>query len=1202
MFVPRRFTRPESSPYDAFEFVSRRSEIRNPDGSSVFEADDVKVPAAWSQVAVDILAQKYFRKAGIPAVTRAVDEKGVPAWLSRRTPDADALATLPEDRRFGPERDSRQVFDRLAGCWAYWGWREGLFSSEEDARTFYDELRYMLAAQICAPNSPQWFNTGLHWAYGIDGPAQGHYYFDERTGKVRASASAYERPQPHACFIQSVNDDLVNEGGIMDLWTREARLFKYGSGTGTNFSRLRAAGERLSGGGRSSGLMSFLKIGDRAAGAIKSGGTTRRAAKMVCLDLDHPDIEEFVGWKAREEQKVASIVTGSRLIQRHLNQIMAACRETDLLVGPRRFDPAQNPVLKVAMRAARDAGVSDNYTLRTIQFARQGFTALDFPAYDTDWDGEAYGTVSGQNSNNSVRVPNAFMDAMLRDEEWPLLSRTNGKATRVLRAKELWDDVAVAAWSCADPGVQFDTTINEWHTCPEDGRINASNPCSEYMFLDDTACNLASLNLMRFYATGERRFDIEGYRHAIHLWTMVLEISVGMAQYPSAQIARLSYDFRTLGLGYANLGALLMVMGVAYDSHEGRATCGALTAILTGESYACSAAMAKERGPFAGYKRNREQMLRVIRNHRRAAYNASANEYEGLTIRPVGLAPERCIPEMLVAARKAWDDALALGEAHGYRNAQVTVIAPTGTIGLVMDCDTTGVEPDFALVKFKKLAGGGYFKIVNESVPPALLRLGYTEAQVQQVIDYARGRGTLRGAPGVNHETLRAKGFDDATIARVEKQLPTAFDIKFAFNRHVLGDNFCRDVLGLSAAQLADPVLDLLDAMGFTRSQVEAANAFACGTMCLEGAPGLKDEHLSVFDCANRCGRNGTRFIPWEAHIRMMAACQPFISGAISKTINMPNDATVEDVKQAYLLSWRLALKANAIYRDGSKLSQPLSSIAAADLFAKLDDDRTVVEQVEQLYTRPPAEQAMQVAEKLVVRYLAKRRRLPDRRKGYTQKAMVGGHKVFLRTGEYDDGTLGEIFVDMHKEGAAFRSLMNCFAISVSIGLQHGVPLEKFVDQFLFSRFEPNGVVKGNARIKMSTSIIDYVFRELAINYLGRNDLAHVDEEALRHDALHDRGEEPSWSGQEEVAVRHVMISKRAIEVDAAPMMAGGAGGAAPERMRAVIDPHGHAQLVRDARAQGYEGESCPECGALTMVRNGTCLKCMTCGATSGCS
>lgn len=1209
MLITRRFTAtsplfPANSPYSAFTWVGRRSEIRNPDGSIVFEVNDVQVPETWSQVAVDIIAQKYFRKAGIPAVTKPVAEKGMPDWLQRRVPDEEKLTALSPDRRYGPERDARQVFDRLAGCWTYWGWKDGLFSSEADAAAFYDELRYMLAAQMCAPNSPQWFNTGLHWAYGIDGPAQGHHYVDDKSGKLVASQSAYERPQPHACFIQSVTDDLVNDGGIMDLWTREARLFKYGSGTGTNFSKLRGEGEKLSGGGRSSGLMSFLRIGDRAAGAIKSGGTTRRAAKMVCLDLDHPDIENFVNWKVAEEEKVAALVTGSRLNQKHLNLIMAATRPTDELKGDPRFDPKLNAALRAAIRSARADGVHDNYIVRTLQFAKQGYTSIKFKTYDTDWDGEGYATVAGQNSNNSVRIPNGFMDAMMRDEEWKLRNRTTGSTVKTLRATELWDTIALAAWSCADPGVQFDSTINDWHTCPEDGRINASNPCSEYMFLDDTACNLASLNLMRFHDAKSGAFDLDGYIHGIQLWTIVLEISVGMAQYPSPKIAELSWKFRTLGLGYANLGALLMVMGVPYDSHEGRAVCGALSAVLTGESYAQSARIAQVRGPFAGYKKNKAAMLRVIRNHRRAAHNAASSEYEGLAIRPVGLAPEKCPPELLTAAKKAWDEALELGERHGYRNAQVTVIAPTGTIGLVMDCDTTGVEPDFALVKFKRLAGGGYFKIVNESVPPALLKLGYSEEQVEKIIRYATGAGTLRGAPGINPESLRAKGFDDLTLEKVEKALPGSFEIKFAFNKWNLGVPFCRDVLGV------DPDSgDILAALGFTKAQIEAANAYVCGTMTVEGAPGLKAEHLPVFDCANRCGRVGTRFILPEAHIRMMAACQPFISGAISKTINMPNESTVADVKNAYLMSWRLGIKANALYRDGSKLSQPLSSTFADDVFAGVDMEEGATVPLTEL---PMVAQAEQIAEKMVVRYLAKRRRLPDRRRGYTQKAMVGGHKVFLRTGEYEDGSIGEIFIDMHKEGAAFRALMNSFAIAVSMGLQHGVPLEKFVDQFVFSRFEPNGPVRGHDRIKMATSIIDYLFRDLAVNYLGRNDLAHVDEESLRHDTLHKSGEETRWNEEEEISVRPVMLSDKAVDVDAAPSMAA-VSAKAPVVARATASGGSELslskstgklklQLIRDAKAQGYEGDGCPECGALTMVRNGSCLKCVSCGSTSGCS
>jgi ribonucleoside-diphosphate reductase alpha chain len=1232
MRVTRRYTAAVESPYDAIRFAPRRSEIRNPDGSLVFEADGIMVPESWSQVATDILAQKYFRKAGVPAVIRTVKEKGVPTWLQKRTPDDHAMASLAEDRRYGGERDARQVFDRLAGCWTYWGWKEGLFDGEEDAKAFYDELRFSMAHQMCAPNSPQWFNTGLHWAYGIDGPAQGHTYVDPATNAVIDSTSAYERPQPHACFIQAVSDDLVQDGGIMDLWEREARLFKYGSGTGTNFSQLRGEGEKLSGGGRSSGLMSFLKIGDRAAGAIKSGGTTRRAAKMVCLDVDHPDVEAFINWKVTEEQKVAALVTGSRINAKHLNAVMKACHRLDM-VGDARFDVRLNDQLRKAMREARTAGVHDNYILRAIQYAQQGYTGMEFPEYDTDWDGEAYASVSGQNSNNSIRLANSFMDAMLRDEPWQLIRRTDRKVAKTLRAAGLWEEICYAAWACADPGLQFDTTINEWHTCPADGRINASNPCSEYMFLDDTACNLASLNLMQFFDAKTQKFDIDGYKYAIDIWTTVLEISVAMAQFPSKPIARRSYDYRTLGLGYANLGALLMVMGIPYDSAEGRALCGCLSAILTGQSYAQSARLAATKGPFPRYDANKDAMLRVIRNHRRAAYNAPSTDYEGLAIRPVAIDPAVATKPMLAAARACWDEALALGEKYGYRNAQTTVIAPTGTIGLVMDCDTTGVEPDYALVKFKKLAGGGYFKIINQSVPPALKHLGYSDAQIDEIIRYATGSGTLRGAPGVNHDALRAKGFDDVTLKRIEEQLPTAFDIKFVFNRFSLGEAFCKDVLGLSLAQLDDPSFDLLQAIGFTASQIDAANSFATGTMTVEGAPYLKNEHLAVFDCANRCGRKGKRFIAYEAHIRMMAACQPFISGAISKTINMPDTATIDDVKSAYMLSWRLGLKANALYRDGSKLSQPLSSVVASDLFAAVDaivDDEL---QPQPMVAQPAAATSAPtvIAEKIVVRYLAKRRRLPDRRKGFTQKAVVGGHKVFLRTGEYDDGSLGEIFVDMHKEGAAFRSLMNSFAIAVSIGLQHGVPLEKFADQFLWSRFEPNGIVMGNERIMMATSVIDYIFRELSISYLGRHDLAHVSDEDLRHDAIHG-GEEPEWSDEQEigstlipvpvppdepvVAVKPVTPPSApmgsAIDVDAPPM----ASSSLP-RVRMMLSPEGggttqHAdgsthregkmEAIRDAKSKGYEGDACPECGAMTMVRNGSCLKCVTCGSTSGCS
>jgi ribonucleotide reductase alpha subunit/intein/homing endonuclease len=1975
MHISRHYTQAGADPFAAFSFVGRTSRIANPDGSVVFEMKDVQVPDHWSQVAADVLAQKYFRRAGVPRVGVRVAEEGVPEWLQRTVP-------AEGDPRDSHEQDSRQVFRRLAGCWTYWGWKGGYFDSEADALTFHDELCHMLAGQHAAPNSPQWFNSGLHWAYGIDGPAQGHYRVDPASGEMRRSTSAYEHPAPHAClpyqapvttpagpiaigeivernlvglpvydkdgltrvlavkhngmkavyrvrlangnsieatadhivlaceghkgrrewvevgnlrpgmrliqrtdtavttqgedriadeaalagwlqadgfvgqyrtgtnksltveamtinadersfvgelvgrvfagvhsherqvvskdenldirrlrlygeplrefvtryelldrrlemqvpqavkaggrevivsylrslfqadgcvrireergssdvvfgtispklavgvsqllhtigvynritvgedsrsdrqdyyhvviawksekekfadwigfvssdkrakldealrlpgrrvarlrdetiddieyvgeldvydieteshnfltnnvvvhncFIQSVNDDLVNEGGIMDLWVREARIFKYGSGTGSNFSALRGEGEPLSGGGKSSGLMSFLKIGDRAAGAIKSGGTTRRAAKMVVLDLDHPDIEEFINWKVIEEDKVAALVTGSKMLNRHLNAVLKACLGWS--VAGEKFDRLKNKDLRKAIVEARQSLIPTNSIERAIQLAQQGVTSVRVEEYDTDWTSKAYFTVSGQNSNNSVRIPNSFMQAVLDDSPWHLVWRTEKekaaaagrapKPKKSLRARDLWDQIANSAWSCADPGVQFDSTVNEWHTCPVDGRINASNPCSEYMFLDDTACNLASLNLLRFYDDATHAVDVPSYIHATRLWTVVLEISVFMAQFPSVPVAQKSYDYRTLGLGYANLGSLLMQQGIGYDSDEGRGQCAALTAILHAVAYATSAEMAGELGAFARYGANKDAMLRVVRNHRLAAYETPRDKYEGLTIAPVAIDPKHCPAYLVEAARRESDRMVALGEEYGFRNAQVTCIAPTGclvagslivtdrgvvpldtlgdiegekwqdvsfrvmtdegakdankffvngvaptrkirtatgyeiqgtpehqvkvvdpatgewawkrlaevgpgdvvplamtglvgesrpvrlpalgelywtadfktvvprtvspqlaelvgyfmgdgllhgkglrfcvtnedsdvaerivglirslfhleahvepqqgylevsvhsvaltlwweacgftklipseghtgkgylpripnailytndrknyaaflrglfeadgtvtqgapswttahaafarqvksllltigfptkskvdrsgwgqndlfvqrlknesyneaflaeigfigarkrdavvcstvrqasrndrvylpaetfdravasgvardamqlsmkrygapsrrslravhaqtndadlqralgyfydtvevnedggeqmtydlsvpenvtyqangfvshnTIALVMDCDTTGIEPDFALIKFKKLAGGGYFKIINQSVPPALVRLGYSAQQIADIERYCKGAGSLVGCPHVNAASLKAKGMPDTILAGIEASLPSSFELQFAFNRWTIGDDVLTGPMSFTKEQIDAPGFDVLAALGFTKAQVSEASSYVCGTMTIEGAPHLKDEHLSIFDCANRCGKLGKRFLAAEGHIRMMAAAQPFVSGAISKTINLPYTATLADVKSAYLLSWQLMLKANALYRDGSKLSQPLNSVAdAPDVDVPLE-------------LPEPVAAPVQMAEKVIVKYLAQRRRLPDRRTGYTQKARIGGHKIYIRTGEYEDGTLGEIFLDMHKEGAAFRSMMNSFAIAISLGLQHGVPLDEFVDAFQFVRFEPNGMVQGNPHIKMTTSLIDYIFRELAISYLGRSDLAQVIEEDLRGDALH---KESSDAPKAPTAVaRKARPAPRSEPV------------VAPSASLVATNGHGPngspkpalADRVRQARMKGYEGDPCSECGQLTLVRSGTCCKCDNCGATSGCS
>jgi len=1309
MKIARHFTMPGSSPYAEIEFRQATSEIRNLDGSVVFRLENINVPSSYSQVAADILAQKYFRKAGVPARLKKCEEEDVPSFLWRSVADDIALSLLPEEARYGSETDARQVFDRLAGTWAYWGWKGKYFDGEEDALAFRDELTYMLATQRVAPNSPQWFNTGLHWAYGIDGPSQGHYYVDWQSGRLTRAQSSYEHPQPHACFIQSVADDLVNEGGIMDLWVREARLFKYGSGTGSNFSQLRGEGEKLSGGGKSSGLMSFLKIGDRAAGAIKSGGTTRRAAKMVVVDADHPDIEAYIDWKVHEEQKVAALVTGSKIVKKHLTALMKACTDEANGHGEDCFDASRNEVLKKAIRAAKRDQVPENYIQRVLQFARQGFKEIKFTTYDTDWDSEAYLTVSGQNSNNSISIKDEFLTAVERDEDWNLIRRTDGGVHKTLRARDLWDKISSAAWSCADPGLHFNTTMNDWHTAPFDGEIRASNPCSEYMFLDDTACNLASINLLP-YRNEDGSFDVQAYEHSVRLWTIVLEISVMMAQFPSREIASRSYEYRTLGLGYANIGGLLMSNAIAYDSDEGRALAAALTAIMSGVAYATSAEMAAELGAFEGYEKNAQSMLRVIRNHRRASYG-HLQGYEELHINPVPLKASDCPEQKLVDhARAAWDNALQLGELHGFRNAQVSVIAPTGTIGLVMDCDTTGIEPDFALVKFKKLAGGGYFKIINRAVPQALRSLGYSENHIAEIEAYAVGHGNLDQAPAINPSSLKVRGFDDDKIATINTAMKGAFDIKFVFNKWTLGEDFCKNTLGFTDAQLADFSFDMLAALGFSKQDIEQANIHACGAMTLEGAPHLAQEHYPIFDCANPCGKIGKRSLSVESHIRMMAAAQPFISGAISKTINMPTSATIEDCANAYMLSWKLGLKANALYRDGSKLSQPLNASIIED--EELDEEENALEE---LLQKPAAARAVEVSERIVEKVVERvvekvvekevyeREKLPNRRQGYTQKAIVGGHKVYLRTGEFGDGRLGEIFIDMHKEGAAFRAMMNNFAIAVSLGLQYGVPLEEYVEAFTFTKFEPAGIVQGNDAIKNATSILDYVFRELAVSYLGRHDLAHADISDFSNTALGKgvqegktnlistgwtRGYKPKFAtsnimgtsgnngatgggsgvnaGEHKAAAsnsNHISMHtaplarvsnvtplnpphavNHAPEADNTTTYALATDGAAAfnqdcqesspqpkadddlanfesdalfdegalEQVLKLKNPAQHQEQAMDkqrsttrrlqALMQGYTGDMCLECQNFTMVRNGTCLKCDTCGATSGCS
>lgn len=1153
MKITRKFTTAGKGPYEGITWERRVSEIRNHDGRSVFRMDGVIVPSGWSQIATDIIAQKYFRKAGVNADVAEAWK----VWVPSSQQKLSGPSPVP-----GSEHDARQVIHRLAYTWLSWGKASGYFDSEQDEKAYYDEMCYILMRQLAAPNSPQWFNTGLHAVYGLEGPAQGHFYVHPESGEVVPSTSAYERPQPHACFILNVEDDLVNEGGIMDLIEREARLFKYGSGTGSNFSKIRGANESLSGGGVSSGLLSFLKIADRSAAAIKSGGTTRRAAKMVILDVDHPDIESFVEWKTGEEYKVASLVTGSKALKRFSTAMRDATSRSDILAADRLSIEA-NPYLRDAAKEALDAGVPGAYVYQLLRRIADGDPDIDGQVFDANWEGEAYNTVSGQSSNNSVRVTNDFMEAVARNKDWALTMRRGGKTMKTLKARSLWDRIAKSAWQCADPGLQFHTTVNDWHTCPVDGPIRGSNPCSEYMFLDDTACNLASINLARFYDEKSRNFDVEAYRHAIRLWTLTLEISVAMAQFPSKEIARKSYDYRTLGLGYANLGTLLMLMGLPYDSDEGRATAAALSAIMTGESYAHSARMASEFGPFARYGANADAMMRVMRNHNRAVHDAGASEYEELSVVPHGLDASKAPDNLVTAAKAVWNDVLTIGEKHGFRNAQTTAIAPTGTIGLLMDCDTTGIEPDFALVKFKKLAGGGYFKIVNNSIPPALLALNYSPEQIEDVRLYMVGHGTLEGSPTISLEALQEKGLPKAAIDKADKLLKDAMSLDAGFNLYTLGVD-AYEAVGAGAELRERGDFDILEFLGFTADEIAQAEIWACGSMGIEGAPHVKKAHYPVFDTATPSGRNATRSIAWQAHIGMMAATQPFVAGAISKTINMPDSASFDDVKGAYMTAWKSMLKSIALYRDGSKLSQPLSSIAAGA--------NPLAEELIALQSAAPALPPPAPVQERASSQAGVRHSLPNRRDGYTQKAKIGGHSVFLRTGEYDDGRIGEIFLDMHKEGAAFRSLLNSFAIAVSLGLQYGVPLEEYVDAFTFSRFEPNGMVQGHEYIKMATSVLDYVFRDLAISYQDRFDLGQVKPEDLN-----------ATNTQNGKAKRDAERQTR--EPEATPLQA----------QRPKDDS-------KKAKMKGYEGDPCPVCGNLTLVRNGTCLKCETCGSTTGCS
>jgi len=907
------------TPYDEVQWETRTATIGNDKGSVIFEQRDIEVPCDWSQTATNIVASKYFHgKLGSPERERSVGE----------------------------------LVHRVVDTIADWGLKDGYFATPQDGENFRNELAHLMLHQKAAFNSPVWFNVGVKEARGYG------WFYETAEDRIRKLTSE-ARPQCSACFIVSVKDSLES---ILDLAKTEGMLFKWGSGTGSNLSALREEDAILSGGGRASGPLSFMKGFDAFAGVIKSGGKTRRAAKMVILNADHPDIQRFIWCKAKEEKKAHTLI---------------------------------------------EAG------------------------YDSSLDGDAYSSIFFQNANNSVRVTDDFMEAVVEDREWWTKSVNTGAAKDRYRARDLMHDIAEATWQCGDPGMQFDTTINRWHPCKNTSRINASNPCSEYMFLDDSACNLSSLNLMKFVGANGQ-FDVPAFRHAVDTLIMAQEILVDNAAYPTEKIAQNSHDYRPLGLGFANLGALLMSFGIPYDSDRGRDYAGAISAMMCGQAYLTSARIAQSTGPFPGYPQNEEPFLEVIRMHRDAVHGIN----------------HRNVPsEMYSNAKKCWEEAYELGRRAGYRNGQMSVIAPTGTIGFMMDCDTTGIEPDLALVKYKKLVGGGVIKIVNNTVPQALIKLGYSPEQVETIVSHIDSTGTI------------------------------------------------------------------------------------------EGAPGLKPEHLPVFDCSFR-PMNGTRSIHYMGHLKMMGAVQPFVSGAISKTVNMPEECTVEDIMETYIESWRLGLKAVAIYRDNSKKVQPMSSGSgskaekkAAASAAAGPSGAAVVKEA--------------IVEKVVYRPV--RRKLPDERQSITHKFSIGGHEGYITVGMFDDGTPGEIFVTMAKEGSTISGLMDSFATSISYCLQYGVPLKFLVDKFGYVRFEPSGWT-GNPQIPYAKSIPDYIFRWLGAKFLGAEYLTN---EAGTTTTLRPTEPNPQES-----------LPFPAVATDA-PM--------------------------------------CAECGGM-MTRNGSCYKCENCGGTSGCS
>ncbi len=1065
MHITRLITDQATDPFAGVTFRKVDVEICSADPAARVCLTDIEVPAQWSYTAAETFVRYYIRRAGVPAVLTRVKERDVPEWLWRAVPDTAAMQALPEAQRTTHETSAKQVFLRLAGAWTYWGVKAGYFDHDTDAQAFHDEVAAMLARQVMAPNSPQWLNNGLFWAYGMAGPAQGHFFGDIETGKLKPSNNAYERPQLHACFLHGVRDELVNEGGIMHLYEREARVFKYGSGAGANLSSIRGAGEGLSGGAATPGLMRFLGIGDKAAGAIHAGGLPRQAGKMVVVDIDHPDVLGFIRWKGEEQYKAAALITGARVMRQHLSGVMAAITQGS---GEGRFNPQQNAALKAAITRAKRAMIPGSAIERVMAYARQGYRELHIPIYTAEAGSEVFFTVSAHQTKQAVRVTHRFMQAAEDKEKFALRRRTDGSVARHVPAAELFDDIAHAVWATGGPTIHFADTITRAHSCPETDRIRASTPASEYLFLDDTAAPLAVVNLLAC-ADGRGFLDLDLFAHVVKCATLMLDISISMAQYPSRAMARLTLDTRPIGLGMANFAALLMRMGYAYDSDEARATAAAIAGLLTGEAALVSAELAKELGEFAEFKKNRSHYLKLLAAKRDLVLHGDRQDAPALT--SLEALPQ---PELADALKRVWELAYIKAGAYGLRHAQLSCVPPTSTIARVMDCETLGLTPVASLVRFQPQPQGGVRKHLSSHVRYGLGSLGYSPAQMDEMARYVCGHRSLQHASAVSHTALAAHGFGAAELKAIEETLADAADIHAAFDPFVLGERFCREVLKLPAGALHDANFSVLQHLGFSEEEIAEADAYACGMRTLEGAPHLRAEDAAVFAAG----------VSAEAQINLLAAAQQFLTGGIAHTVMLPHATGMETCQELIRQAWRAGLKSLTLMREGAAL---YDEVALDTEVTEDADDALVFREARASISGSVS----QVAAQLVQQFMQGRRELPLRRNGFTQKAAIGGHTVYLRTGDYEDGQLGEIFLDLPQEPEAYRALASQFARAISIALQYGVPLPAFVEAFTRQQFAPCGPVEGSDVMQEASSLLDYVFRELGAAYLA--DAAAID-------------------------------------------------------------------------------------------------------------